>query len=197
MNKSTSSSTRICASCGLEKPLAAFTLRAGLLGMTYSNICSDCRQGKSTKEHGGETRRDVGGSRLRSGERVKAESDKKELVKQLKEEAEKQQEKGTKAWLEKALKQETSVTDEKRRRAEAEEKKVKPTEQPAPDSKTEQERRFEQEREVRISGTINLGEAKYSQSPLFDTLKRRLGKEIGKQSEQPLTDAIKRTWKPK
>ncbi|TAK74115.1 MAG: hypothetical protein EPO11_07405 [Gammaproteobacteria bacterium] len=189
MKKSLPTALKICAQCGLEKPLSAFALRSGLLGTTYGSVCATCRQE--------DTRREAGGAKIRSAERVKSESDKRALRKHKEELDKKKQEKGTKAWLEHVLKQENQTRDTKKRQA-AEKEKIKPNEKPAEAAKTEQERRWEEQREVRIAGTINLGEAKYSQSPIFKTLEQRLGKKIGKApSDQPLTDAVKRTWGPK
>lgn len=49
MTKSSTSLSRTCVECGLEKPLAAFLQISGTLGTIYGHVCSTCR---STSAHG-------------------------------------------------------------------------------------------------------------------------------------------------
>lgn len=74
---------KTCASCGKQKPLAAFLQLSGAEGATYGNICSACRKtnlekSAAEKEDAG-TRRETGGTRFTSEVRAKTEADKKEL----------------------------------------------------------------------------------------------------------------------
>lgn len=42
--------TKICSSCGFERPLTAFLQVAGPKGTLYGNICASCRSGKIEKK---------------------------------------------------------------------------------------------------------------------------------------------------
>lgn len=80
--------TRVCAACGIEKPLSAFLQISGKQGNTYGNICATCRrQGKTapgTQEDDAGGGRSVG-HRIGTKEKVYAETETKRQIKDLKE----------------------------------------------------------------------------------------------------------------
>lgn len=80
--------TRVCAACGIEKPLSAFLEISGKQGNTYGNICATCRsQGKTapvTNDDDSGSSRSIG-HRISTKEKVYAETETKRQIKDLKE----------------------------------------------------------------------------------------------------------------
>jgi len=88
MDKS-SQLTRICSSCGVQKPLSAFLQLGGTQGTTYGTICSDCRrsvlapkQPPSQKEGDESTK---SGFRIGAKAKITADLEKKRQFQDLKE----------------------------------------------------------------------------------------------------------------
>jgi hypothetical protein len=77
---------RVCAACGVEKPLSAFLQFTGK-GNTYGQICAACRAAGKTGEHQNEE--SAGGRAVSHGitnkERVFAETEQKKQIKDIKE----------------------------------------------------------------------------------------------------------------
>jgi hypothetical protein len=80
--------TRICAACGIQKPLSAFLQLSGKASNSYGNICATCRsQGKTapdSTDDTGSTGRTVE-HRIGTKEKVFAETENKKQIKDLKE----------------------------------------------------------------------------------------------------------------
>lgn len=62
---------KVCQNCGLEKPIAAFIQKSGLLGGIYGSICSTCR---SDSESFGKKKTEEGSTTSTTGKRVDAEA---------------------------------------------------------------------------------------------------------------------------
>lgn len=88
MNNPTPSITKTCSSCGLSKPLSAFLQVSGPEGSTYTNICSTCRKTQAdaptTTEKDDSTTSDTSHT-IDSKSKVKADTDKRDLNKQIEE----------------------------------------------------------------------------------------------------------------
>lgn len=88
MNNPTPTLTKTCSSCGLSKPLSAFLQVSGPEGSTYTNICSTCRKthpdGLKSPEKDESTTSDTSHS-IDSKSKVKADTDKRDLSKQIEE----------------------------------------------------------------------------------------------------------------
>jgi hypothetical protein len=91
MSENTSSSfTKICASCGLEKPLSAFLELSGDAAGTYGNICGTCRKShienlKSKDAAEGSSRTETG-HKIDSKVKVAKDIDKKQTAERIEEE---------------------------------------------------------------------------------------------------------------
>lgn len=82
MNKPSATLTKICSSCGIQKPLAAFLQLGGEQGATYGNICSYCRKTEIEKERKRKSDAEGGassfsGHTIDSKTKVKSDIDKK------------------------------------------------------------------------------------------------------------------------
>lgn len=80
--------TRTCAVCGLQKPLAAFLQISGEHGTLYGNICAACRgSGRTIKNPKLSDEKEKGGASLRIGskEKIYAEKDQRQKIKDIKE----------------------------------------------------------------------------------------------------------------
>src|SRR5690349_18583867 len=81
--------TRVCASCGIEKPLAAFLQLSEKHGTVYGNICVTCRsEGKTLKKEDkteDERTTNPTGARIGAKEKIYADEDNKRHLKNLKE----------------------------------------------------------------------------------------------------------------
>lgn len=88
MTNPTPSLTKTCSSCGLNKPLSAFLQVSGPEGSTYTNICSTCRkthpEGLKVPDQDESTTSDTSHS-IDSKSKVKADTDKRDLSKQIEE----------------------------------------------------------------------------------------------------------------
>jgi hypothetical protein len=74
---------KICASCGLEKPLSAFLQFSGADQGTYGNICGTCRRAEDEKAHTKKTEAGGGTSTetskgIRSKDKVHSDIEKKQ-----------------------------------------------------------------------------------------------------------------------
>lgn len=73
---------KTCANCGLQKPLTAFLQLSEPHGTGYGNVCADCRKRDTEELHldtDEGTRRETGGSRIGTHERIAAEEEKKSI----------------------------------------------------------------------------------------------------------------------
>ncbi|MDA8561487.1 hypothetical protein N9L02_00030 [Gammaproteobacteria bacterium] len=88
MNKSTSL-TRTCSSCGIEKPLTSFLQIIKGKGTVYGSLCSNCRSNKGNNpiiSISDEDNTTIGsGKKIDSKERVFTEQEKRKKIKNLKE----------------------------------------------------------------------------------------------------------------
>lgn len=79
MGSSHLSFTKICKSCGQQKPLSAFQQLTEGLRTTYGNVCASCR--KINKEQ--ENTTSTTGKKIDAKAKVQGEADKRELRKQV------------------------------------------------------------------------------------------------------------------
>jgi hypothetical protein len=82
--------TRVCTSCGVKKPLAAFLQVSGSQGTTYGAICSDCRRTvmqpkKPTLKESEERSSSSSSLRIGSQQKIASEIEKRRQYKDLKE----------------------------------------------------------------------------------------------------------------
>src|SRR5579885_705059 len=89
MNKTNTSLTKTCSSCGQQKPMSAFLQLAGPQGTTYGSVCASCRKSNAEKPS---LPKELEGTitsgtwtKIDSKTKVKAEIDKRELRKQVEE----------------------------------------------------------------------------------------------------------------
>ncbi|HSW70113.1 MAG TPA: hypothetical protein VLI69_08210 [Gammaproteobacteria bacterium] len=121
MNKQTIL-TRICTTCGIEKPLSAFLYLSSKQGATYGQICASCRgAGQKEKisslppnededEHGGET---SSGARMGAKQLLEIELQKKQELKENKDWREKKAKKREQISLDKMELLEQKEKDQK------------------------------------------------------------------------------------
>src|SRR3990167_930175 len=88
MNKSSSSLTKICSNCGLQKPLSAFLELTGPHGASYGNVCANCRKTvieQANKTESEESTTSTTKVRIDSKTKVQSDFDKKEFLETQKE----------------------------------------------------------------------------------------------------------------
>lgn len=221
--------TKTCSSCGLQKSLSAFLQLSATEGSTYGNICSSCRKTNLEKPKSTEseetTRREAGGSKIRTSERIAAETDKLLQRKQLEELYRKEQEKEDKSRVEQVQKVKTKAEGEKKHRQTFLEKRSFPDKPSEKYTSSEQvfggeQQKAEESRidfsvpvvDTQISGKIKYQQGIAMESPLFERFrgfirgakqssqqqKKTAEKAAGDTAEkEPLAEHVKQTWKPK
>ena len=89
MNTPPDTLMKTCASCGQRKPLSAFLQISGPEGSTYTNICAACRKttlaSYKKREKDGTTTSDTSHT-IDTKSKVKADTEKRDLSKQIEEE---------------------------------------------------------------------------------------------------------------
>lgn len=119
MEKSLSSLTKICSSCGQRKPISAFLQLAGPLGSTYGNICSSCRKSAGENEQIKEKEEgttSTTGFKIDSKSKTHEDIDKKLLYKQTEDLYHKDRDKKAERQLTQEQKIETIAKNEKAHR---------------------------------------------------------------------------------
>lgn len=180
--------TKTCSSCGEQKPLSAFLQLSGTGGSSYGNICASCRKTalENANRHtdADEVTTSTTGVKIDSKTKVKGEVDKREWLKQLKEQDLEEREKKDQLTQKITQKTQTIAKDEKKHRESYIEKRpfLDNKKKPALQSHTV----FGGEEQKAAAGKLDFatgpvevtrvaGLVKTTQSPIFQAFKNWLG----------------------
>lgn len=120
MSQTTPTLMKTCASCGLSKSLSAFLQVTGPEGTTYTNICADCRKttltSSSDQKERDETTTSDTSHTIDTKSKVKSDTEKRDLRKQVEEDYFADREEDQKVQVKITEKKQTHVENEKAHR---------------------------------------------------------------------------------
>jgi len=111
--------TKICSSCGLQKPLSAFLQLTGPQGRTYGSICSSCRKANIDKQQSNESidsATSTSGHKIDAKAKVHSDIEKKKQYQNVEELYQEDRKSAEERQSQKVLKVKTIITNEQKHR---------------------------------------------------------------------------------